>query len=230
MCNQFSIYLPQSKVLPPSIFMDQLLPITQLRSKPANWGTKLGWICSQEQKGSNYEIFLDLVANIIWLNVSSSTLVPKCSPKHFFHKLQFYNLNTETGARDSNTEIWADTLSVLPGCLGQGCGHEAGPWVTGVRPSSLRLPLGIQAWKTLGNNRRLLTINKVIGTAGLVTFITSQMTCEWTLVPPKLTPDHACHPRSLVVLGTTVKGFPRKSSESRKQTHLWSKIRFTSFS
>lgn len=45
------------KVLPPSMFMDQLLPITQLRSKPANWGTKLGWICSQEQKGSNYRDF-----------------------------------------------------------------------------------------------------------------------------------------------------------------------------
>lgn len=106
MCNQFSIYLPQSKVLPPSIFMDQLLPITQLRSKPANWGTKLGWICSQEQKGSNYEIFLDLVANIIWLNVSSSTLVPKCFPKHFFHKLQFYNLNTHK----HTIELWSEDL------------------------------------------------------------------------------------------------------------------------
>lgn len=41
---QLIIYLPQSKVLPPSIFMDQLLPVTQLRSKPANWETKLGWI------------------------------------------------------------------------------------------------------------------------------------------------------------------------------------------
>lgn len=54
---QLIIYLPQSKVLPPSIFMGQLLPVTQLRSKPANWGTKLGWVCSQEQKGSNCEIF-----------------------------------------------------------------------------------------------------------------------------------------------------------------------------
>lgn len=62
---QLIIYLPQSKALPPSIFMGQLLPVTQLRAKPANWGTKLDWVCSQEQKGSNCEIFLCSVATII---------------------------------------------------------------------------------------------------------------------------------------------------------------------
>lgn len=33
---QLIIYLPQSKALPPSIFMGLLLPVTQLRSRPAN--------------------------------------------------------------------------------------------------------------------------------------------------------------------------------------------------
>ena len=64
-CDKFPIHFPQSTALPPSIFMGQLLLVTQLKSTPANCGIKLGWIRSQEQKGSNYEVFLDSVANMI---------------------------------------------------------------------------------------------------------------------------------------------------------------------
>lgn len=65
------------------MFMGWLLPVTQLKPKRANMGTKLDSIGSQEQKGNHCEIFLGTVV-LIRLNVCALFYIAtKCYPRHF---------------------------------------------------------------------------------------------------------------------------------------------------